>query len=95
MQTELNNSGKMPIFEIPVIDIRTDEREYISCDISFQGNSLVAQRIGLTRKEEKSKKIATTKIVVDDCFSLDENLQELYTACCEDILDSEFYQLSE
>ena len=95
MQAELANCGKLPLFEIPVINNRNGCDDYVLCDISFQGNSLVAQRTALNKKEANSKKIATTKIVVDSDFSLDENLQELYSACITDIIDSEFYELTE
>lgn len=81
------------IFEIEVIDKRTNEKDYIICDIEIQGTKLVAQRIGVTLKEEKSKFIATTKIVIDPDFSVDENLQELYSAIISDIIDSEFFEL--
>jgi len=95
MQAELANCGKLPLFEIKVYNKRTGYKNYIIFDVSFQGNSLVAQRTALNKKEANSKKIATTKIVVDSDFSLDENLQELYSACITDIIDSEFYELTE
>ena len=84
----------MKLFEEKVIDKRTGEEDYIIFDISIQGRSFVAQHVGLTAKQERSKFIATTKIVIDPDFSLDENLQELYSACIDAILYSDFYELS-
>ena len=43
LQGELNDSGKIPMFEIEVIDSDL-AREWISCDVYFQGNSIVAER---------------------------------------------------
>lgn len=84
---------KIKIFEEKVIDKRTGEEDWIIFDISIQGRSFVAQHIGLTAKQEKSKFVATTKIVIDPDFSLDENLQELYSACIDAIIYSDFYEL--
>ena len=83
----------MKLFEEEVIDKRTGEQDWIIFDISIQGRSFVAQHVALTVKQEKSRKIATTKIVIDPDFSLDKNLQELHSACIDAILYSDFYEL--
>lgn len=95
LQTELNNSQCMPIFEIPVIDYINGDIDYINCDIYFEGNSLIAQREGVSIKEQKSKYIASTKLVVDSCFSLDEHLQELHEMVIDDIDQGGLYTLNE
>lgn len=93
MGTELQNSGLIPMFEIEVIDKRTNETDYIVCSVFFRGNSLVAQRDALTDKEERSKKIANDRIEVDTDLSLAENLQALHEQVINSILESENFDL--
>ena len=92
LQKELDDTGLLPLFEIAVKDKNGNE-EWISCDIDFQGNSIVAQRDAVSDKESKSKFIATTKFVVDNCLSLDEHLQELHGAIVEDIENGNLYTM--
>jgi len=82
------------VFEIPVIDNRTKESTYIVFDIQIIGRSFVAQHEALSLKQDKSKKIAFVKISIDTFFSLDNNLQELYSECINAIIGSEYYELS-
>lgn len=93
--TNIELNGLIPIFEIGVIDRRTNSKDYVVFDISVQDNNFVAQRIGLNKAENENDKIATTSIEIDEDFSVDENLQELYSACIQDIMDSDFYELAE
>jgi len=93
MEKQLQDSNLLPIFEIEVMDKRTNEKDYVLIDVFFRGNSLVGQRVGFTVKEERSKKIANTTILVDTDFDLDKNLQALYDAVISDIIDSEFFEL--
>ena len=86
---------KMKLFEIAVIDKRRNEPDYITFDIEIQGRSFIAQHEALTGQQERSKKIAYVKQVIDPDFSLDENLQELYSGCIQAIIDSEYFELSE
>ena len=86
---------KARTFEVPVIDKRTNKSDYVVFDIFIAGKSFIAQHVGLTAKQERSKKIACTKVVIDPDFSLDGNLQELYSACLDAIMDSDFYELTE
>ena len=95
MQLELQNCSKLPIFEVQVTNRNTGEVEYIIFDLVFRGNTFIAQHIPLTRKETRSKKIANKKLVVDTFFSLDHNLQEMYSCCIESIIDSDYFDLSE
>ena len=52
LQEELDNSGNMPMFEICVID-KLGNTEFITCDIFFKGNSIIAQRDAVSTEEEK------------------------------------------
>jgi hypothetical protein len=94
MKTELETSDRMPIFEIAVTD-RTGLPEYVMCDISIKGNSLIAQRDAVTTKEQRSKKIATTRREIDTIFSLDENLQSLYEDIICEIIEGDLYDLKD
>jgi hypothetical protein len=47
--------------------------------------------VPLTKKQEKSKKIACIKFKIDDFYSLDENLENLYEQCTQAIYESDFY----
>ena len=88
MKSELDKCGKMPLFEIPVVKTTTGEADYILCDISFHGNSIICQRDAVSAKERRSKFIARTRVVCDSCLSLDGHLQELYDRVVSDIGDA-------
>ena len=94
-ENDFNSITLMKIFEIPVIDKRTNEQEYIIFDIFVNNSFLVAQHESLTNRQAKSKKIAHCKIKIDPGFSIDENLQELYSECINAICESDFFELSE
>lgn len=90
-----NEIDKMKLFEIPVMDKRTNEKDYIIFDIFISGRSFIAQHIALTNKEDKSKKIAFIKLLIDLDFSIDENLQELYDNCIFAIINSDYFTLTD
>ncbi len=92
--SEFNNIDLLKMFEIEVINKSTKETDYIIFDISIRKHTLYAIHEPLTTKQAKSKKIAFVKVALDNCFSLDENLQSLYDECVTAILDSEFFTLS-
>lgn len=94
IKQEFNDITRLRMFEIEVLNKETNETEYIIFDINIVKNSLVAQHESLTKKEERSKKIAFKKIAIDKYFSLDENLQSLYDECIDGILNSDFYELT-
>ena len=102
-EQELTDSGKMPIFEIPVRLKRlsispptlNNEKEYILCEIGVNGNKLEATREGLTRQEIESDKIAFDSVDIDLDFSLDHHLQELYDEVINSICNSELFELAE
>ena len=83
------------MFEIEVINQETSEKDFIIFDIEIQKNTLCASHVGLTRKEEKSQKIAFKKIALDPFYSLDHHLNELHDICINAILQSDFYILTE
>tara|TARA_R110000772_G_scaffold173326_1_gene285271 strand:+ start:1078 stop:1386 length:309 start_codon:yes stop_codon:yes gene_type:complete len=93
LKKELEECGKMPIFEIEVTD-KDGAKDYIVCEIFFRGNSIIAQRDGVSTKERKSKFIANTKRVVDPSFSLDENLQELLSDIESDIEFGDLFSIN-
>ena len=92
---QFKSMDKLPLFEIAVVDKRTQEQEYIIFDISIQDNKFIAQHVPFNKKEELSDKIAFCSVDIDTYFSLDENLQELYSECIQSIINSTFYELRE
>jgi hypothetical protein len=92
-QKQLIDSGKLPIFEIEVINKKTGEQDYIVCEIEVHQGQLRAFRIGLNEEEEKSDKIAFDGVDIDLDFSLDHHLQELYNEVVTSIIDSDFFEL--
>jgi NRPS condensation-like uncharacterized protein len=92
-QEELNNSGLISIFEIEVINKQTNKTDYIIIDITIENGKIKGQRPVFYSDEQNSKYIAKTEIEIDEVFSLDEHLQELYNAIIQDIINSEFYDL--
>ena len=92
-KTEFDNITLFKIFEIEVIDIKSNEPDYIIFNISIDGTNLKAQHVGLTEKEENSKFISFKSIEIDTDFSMDENLQELSEECTSAIIDSTLYKL--
>lgn len=86
-----NNCTLYKIFEFQVLDKRTNSTEWITFDISIVDNMFVAQHEALSQAQIDSDKIASTSIDIDPDFSLEENLQELHSACTDAINDSDFY----
>ena len=93
LQQELNDSGSLPYFEIAVT--QDGEPEWVGCEVFFKGNSLVAQRDAVSTKEENSKYIASDRIVVDSCLTLDEHLQELHEEVLNSIVEGDLYTLAD
>ena len=79
------------IFEFEVIDKRDNTSDWITFHIDIIDNQFVAQHEALNQAQLDSNKIACISIDIDTDFSLDENLQELYSACSDAIYNSEFY----
>jgi len=95
LQEELNNSSSLPIFEIEVVSSKTGEKDWISCDIYFKGNSICASRIRVSSKELKSKYVAYSRVVCDSFYSLDQHIESLYDQVLQDIDDGDLYLIGE
>ena len=94
LSNELDNCGFLSMFEISVVN--TDgEHDWITCDISFIGNSIVAQRDEVSVKEQRSLFIASDRVVVDTCLSLDAHLQALHESVLESINNGDLWTLAE
>jgi hypothetical protein len=83
----------LKLFEIAVLNKNTGENEYVIFDIELIKNKFIASHEPTTKKEAKSKKIATVQIKIDHDFSIDENLQRLFDGCQTKIQDSQFFEL--
>jgi hypothetical protein len=79
-------------FEIAVKD-KDNNREYILCEVYFEGNSICASRDAVNTIEEQSKYIAITRVLCDSVFSLDWHINELYSAVIDDIERGDLYTL--
>ena len=93
LQEELNESNQDPIFEIEVIDSEGD-KDFISCEVYCKGNSIVAEREAVSAKEEASRYVACDKLTVDNAFSLDEHLQELYSLVIDSINEGGLFSIA-
>tara|TARA_B110000285_G_scaffold163379_1_gene182488 strand:+ start:598 stop:894 length:297 start_codon:yes stop_codon:yes gene_type:complete len=83
------------IFEVAVIDTRSQEEEYIIFDISIQDNKFIAQHEALNLDQAQSDKIAFVSVDLDPVFSLDENLQDLFAECLNAVIESSYFNLKE
>ena len=92
LKKEFEDITLFKVFEIEVIDKRTKEQDWILFDISIQKNTLVAEHIALTEKEETSNKIANKRVVLDKDYSLDMHLETLLEICNEAIMDSDYFE---
>ena len=94
-QEELKASGKIPIFEFEVIDKRNTDKTLITFRVAIDtmDKKVYAEHEALTQEEEDDEHIAFKHVDFDDCFSLDEHLQELYAECYNALVLSEFYEL--
>lgn len=88
-------NGKIPVFEIPVIDKRTDEQAYILFNVQFTDSQIIAQHEPLTNDEVKSDKIPFKSVNIDEDLDLDSHLAELYDECINSILSSDFFTLTD
>jgi len=93
LKEELETCGLMPVFEIEVEDMEGN-RGFILCNISFNKDSLQAQRDAVSTKEERSKFIATSKLACDPEWTLDEHLADLLDEIETDIMDGDLFELA-
>jgi hypothetical protein len=92
IQQQFNDLELMKIFEVLVTDKRTNTEEYIIFEIEIVDGEFHATHEALTTKQEQSNKIAYVSIEIDEDFTLDENLQALYSECYDALITSEFYE---
>jgi hypothetical protein len=93
LKNEFNNITLLKCFEIEVTNKETNENEYILFDIELRKNTLFAFHVPMTKKQERSKKIAFQKITLDKFYSLQEHFNDLFERCTYSIIESEFYNL--
>lgn len=94
LQAELNTSQCMPLFEIRVL-ARDGSVDHVYGEVFFSGNSLIFQRDAVTTKELNSKYLASTRMVVDSAFTLDDHLSELHEKARDDISDGDLFDLAD
>jgi hypothetical protein len=95
LANELDNCGKMSMFEISVVN-GDGEQDWIACNISFEGDSIVAVRDNVSSQERDSKfHIGINKVPVDPCLSLDEHLQVLHEIVLDSINNGDLWTLAE
>ena len=82
----------LKIFEIPVIDKRTGEEDYVIFNIEIRGNELVATHPPLSLRGEQSEKISFVSIEIDEDFDLNRNLDELYSECSQTLMQSAYFK---
>ncbi len=92
---EWQDCDKIKIFEFRVIDKRDGSEDWVTFDVDIIDGIFVARHEPLNQEERDSKFISSIKTTIDPDFSLDENLQELYSACVEALAESEFYSIAE
>ena len=92
---EWQDCEKIKIFEVRVIDKCDGSEDWVVFDVGIIDRVFVAQHEPLNQGQRDSKFIASVKTTIDPDFSLDENLQELYSACVEALAESEFYSMVE
>ena len=90
---ELTESGKIPCFEIEVLNLREDGKDYIIFDIEISELTIKATHDSLSTKQIKSNKTAFVSIDTDYDFSLSENLESLYDSCINAIIGGNLYDL--
>ena len=94
LKQDFANITKLRIFEIEVMNKKTNDTDYIIFDIQLHKNTLYALHESLTVKQEKSKKVVFVKVVLDSCYSIDNHLQNLYDECINAIYESEFFEVT-
>lgn len=89
----------LPLFEIKVIDKRTNETIYLIFDITTNNKeeepTFIMTYPATTQEEEESKYIPNTILNIDNDVSLNKHLEQLYEDAYNIILYSEWYELSE
>ena len=90
---QFNEIQKIKIFEIEVKNIISEENEFLTFEIYIDDKNLYCHSEPMTEAEEKSDKIKIISVELDDNFDIDAHLQDLYSNCIEEIINSDFYEL--
>lgn len=90
----------LPLFEIKVIDNRTNKIEYLifnidTNDINKEEPYFIMTYPPTTQEEEDSKYIPHTMLNIDNNITLDSHLEQLFEDAYNIITDSDWYELSE
>lgn len=88
-----NEFSTIPVFEIEVTD-KEGQTDYVTCWITTKSDQLIAHRNAVSKSEEVSIYVAKTVVDIDDCFSLDEYLQDLFAEVNNDIVAGDLYNLA-
>lgn len=95
IKEQFKNISKLHMFEIEVIYRKTNEVTYIIFDLSIDKDKLIATHEALNELQKLSSKISFVSIDIDEDFSLEENLSELYDECINAIIyNSTFFKLA-
>ena len=90
---QFNDIQKIRFFEIEVKNLITEENEFLTFEIYIDDKNLYCHSEPMTEAEEKSDKIKIILVELDDHFDIDAHLQDLYSNCIEEIINSDFYEL--
>lgn len=93
LQEKFNNLSLIKCFEIEVINKETGETECIIFNIECNELVFKASHISLTKEQELSNKISYVSVGIDEYFTLNSHLNDLYDSCIDSILSSDFYDL--
>ena len=90
---QFNEIQKFRIFEVEVKNVISEENEFLTFEIYIDDKNLYCHSEPMTEEESKSNKIKIISIELDDNFDIDAHLQDLYSNCIEEIINSDFYEL--
>lgn len=95
IKDQFNKSKGLPLYEIEVTNLISNEDDFIIFDITAYKNYFKVTHQPLTEEQENSRKIASFFMPIDNEVSLEEHLNELYQKCCEEITSSDYYILND
>ena len=90
---QFNEIQKIKIFEIEVKNLLTEENEFLTFEIYIDEKNLYCHSVPMTEEEEKSDKIKIISVELDEPFDIYAHLQDLYSNCIEEIINSDFYDI--
>ena len=93
IEKEFNDLKKLKIFEFKVLDLRTQEEDYLTFNLSIFKDTLRAEHVATNQTEEESNLIAYTSVELDTRENLYHHLEGLLDECVNKITNSDFYEL--